>query len=216
MKLIQSLPLLATLIVAACTTASPGATTTPGSTIVPSSIETARPTAATDSSAEPTDRPTATATPGATASNAPSQTASASPSAAASFDRPPEGALGYADFADAGWLGSYCWHGTCADVPAVPEKDQLPQVVVPGDETLIFSLDDGSFVRWIAQYGADDSALTVLGEGGEPLDPDAATATPEALHWAEFDSPPSGDWLVRVQVFFADGDASYFWHVIVE
>ncbi len=201
MKLIQALPLLATIVLAACTTGTPGPTRTSASN------PTGSPFASPDSreSRGPTVAPP----------TAPSSTAPATPTPIATVDVPPQGALGYSDLADVGWLGSYCWHGTCADVVAIPPKAQLPEILVQGD-TLIFSLVDGEFTRWIAQYGSDDSSLMTFAEGGESFDPDAATPGPDTLlEWVEFDAPPPGDWVVRVQTFFVDGDASYYWHVIV-
>jgi hypothetical protein len=115
-----------------------------------------------------------------------------------------------------GWPGSYCWHGACADAAAVPSKDQLPSVVGGGDD-LDFSLSGGAtFVRWRATYADDaDDSPTTLGQGGEGFDPDAnPSGEHELLSAVTFGSPPSGDWVVVVQVFFEAGDLSYAWHVI--
>jgi hypothetical protein len=129
---------------------------------------------------------------------------------------PPRGLLrGDADAVE-GWPGSYCWHGTCADAAAVPSKDQLPSVVGGGDD-LDFSLSGGAtFVRWRATYADDsDDSPTTLGQGGEGFDPDAnPSGEHELLSAVTFGSPPSGDWVVFVQVFFEAGDLSYAWHVI--
>ncbi len=131
---------------------------------------------------------------------------------------PPSGALGYSDFADVGWLGSYCWQGTCADVAEMPDAGSLPQITVPaGNDKLIFSLEGAEFAHWFAMYGADGDPLEPLDEGGAPFDPDASTPSPdEMLSFAELDSPPQGDWVVTVQVFMLGGDATYAWHVLVE
>lgn len=189
MRLFQGLPLILALASAACLSGSPAPTSVP-----------------TDIPASP---------PPTFATGVPTAGSSAPPTAGGPVDDPPQGALGSSDAADVGWLGSYCWHGTCGDVPSVLPKAQLPEVVAEGD-SLTFSLVDGEFGRWIAQYGADESALTTFADGGETFDPDAATLDPDTLlEWAEFDAPPAGDWVVRVQTFFVDGDASYYWHVIV-
>ena len=200
MRSIQALPLLLALASAACLSGSPAPTSTAAD--IPQSPQ------ATLETAEPTAVPTASPSP--TGPTPPAPPTSGSP-----LDIPPQGALGYSDVADVGWLGSFCWQGTCGDVPSIPPKAQLPEIVIEGD-SLTFSLVDGEFGRWIAQYGAEESALTTLADGGETFDPDVATIDPDALlSWVEFDAPPAGDWVVRVQAFFVDGDASYYWHVIV-
>jgi hypothetical protein len=130
--------------------------------------------------------------------------------------RPPAAALGYSDFAETGWLGTYCWQGLCADVFELPAKEDLPIVAAEG-ESLIFSMEDGEFSKWVVQYGPDGDSLATLDRGGEAIDPDVApTKSPDLMSFVEFDNPPSGDWLLTVQVFFAEGDATYGWHVIVD
>ena len=86
-------------------------------------------------------------------------------------------------------------------------------------DPLVFSLEDGAFTRWSAQYGSDGGSLQVLDQGGESGDPDLSSPGPlgDAYSFVEFDKPPPGDWTLLVQVFFANGgDATYGWHVIVE
>ena len=154
----------------------------------------------------------ATPTAAATGATIPSVT----PSPRATETPPPSGALGYSDFADVGWLGSYCWQGTCADVPEMPDAGSLPQITVP-EGPLTFSLEGAKFATWVAMYGADGDSLLPLDEGGDAFDPDIATPSPdELLSFVELDSPPVGDWVITVQVFMPGGDASYAWHVIVE
>jgi hypothetical protein len=104
--------------------------------------------------------------------------------------------------------------------PAFPgafaAKTALPLLDAPGDE-LRFSVAGGTFIAWTATYGADGSSLQELATGGSVDDPDAnPAASPEALTAAEFATPPAGDWIVQVFVRFADGDATYWWHVTVE
>ena len=174
---------------------------------------TSAPAASVAPSVAPSVSPTAT-----TATTPPTSTPVAEPTGSprATQPPPPSGALGYSDFADVGWLGSYCWQGTCADVPEMPDSESLPQITVPLGR-LTFSLDGAGFVHWIAMYGADGDSLQPLDEGGAPFDPDVSTPSPdEVLGFAELDSPPPGDWVVTVQAFMPDGDAMYAWHVIVE
>jgi hypothetical protein len=161
--------------------------------------------------------PTPTApTPVVTPSPAATRTPDVAPSATPGPAGPPSAALGYSDFAEAGWLGTYCWQGLCADVFELPPKEQLPVVAAVGD-SLIFSMEDGEFSKWVVQYGPDGASMTTLDRGGEAIDPDIASPeAPELRSFVEFANPPSGDWLLTVQVFFPGGDATYGWHVIVE
>jgi hypothetical protein len=185
---IALIPILA-LVAAACTSV-PAATSPP--TVNPNVKTTDQPTTApaTLVVAQPTDTPLDVA--------------------------PPAGALGYSDSADVGWLGSYCWHGTCADAPQIPDRESLPKITVPVG-TLIFSLDGAEFANWIASFGPGGNSLSLLAEGGIPFDPDASPPSSGQLQsFVEFDSPPAGDWVVTVQVFLPGGDVSYAWHVVVE
>ena len=129
----------------------------------------------------------------------------------------PQGVLSGLDETAEGWLGSYCWEGTCADAPETPPMVDLPYV--SGDRDLVFSLSDGlMFVRWRASYTSPHQTESVtLGQGGEAPDPDASPGVdPPALTSATFASPPGGDWIVMVQVFLENGDLSYAWYVDVQ
>lgn len=161
---------------------------------------------ATAPTSTPTSEPTATATPTAAATQ-PAPTESL----------PPQGVLSGHDDAVDGWLGSYCWAGTCVDAPALPDMDHLPFAVGGGD--LVFSLSDGStFIGWRASYtGPEQAEHLTLGQGGERFDPDGSpSAEPVDLATATFASPPGGDWVVLLQVFLESGDLSYAWHVDVQ
>lgn len=118
-----------------------------------------------------------------------------------------------------GWLGSYCWQGLCADVPQIPAMDDLPRIVPMPEERLTFALAGGAtFNSWRASYwtAGNETPLT-LGEGGEGFDPDAQpSAAAPALNEVEFVAPPGGDSSVHVQVFFPEGDLSYYWHAAVQ
>lgn len=130
---------------------------------------------------------------------------------------PPRGFFTGDDESVEGWLGSYCWQGTCADVVRIPPKAQLPMMTT-GSEDLEFSLsDNATFVRWQATYAAGtDADRMTLGQGGEGFDPDARPSPAlELLSSTTFATPPAGDWVVFVQVFSDSGDLSYAWHVIV-
>lgn len=111
-----------------------------------------------------------------------------------------------------GALGSYDYDGASADGPWLPARS-LPSVDVPAGSTMRLSLDPSvPFVRWGARYAAaDDEAaelITQLAAGG---DGQARLAT------AELPAPPTGAWVVMVQLYFADeeGDAAYYWHLVV-
>jgi hypothetical protein len=94
----------------------------------------------------------------------------------------------------------------------------LPVVEVAEGGGLLFDLRGAaSLLRWSAGYRADDAEeLTPLAEGGTEYDPDTTASPPPALTAADFDAPPSGDWVLIVQAFFEEGDAQYLWHVVVE
>jgi hypothetical protein len=99
-----------------------------------------------------------------------------------------------------------------------PPAADLPVVEVAEGASLLFDLrGTASLLRWSAGYRADNAdELTTLAEGGADYDPDTASTQPPALAAADFDSPPTGDWVLIVQAFFPEGDAQYVWHVIVE
>jgi len=191
----MKLPALARLsmllvAIAACTSTVPASSTPPGSMIAPTP-------------APPTSSPSAPA---------------ASPTDDGIPDPPPDGALGYSDFAQKGRLGSYCYDGGCADVAVWPPTgDGLPTVETQG-EPLVFSVDKNEFDQWSVTYGTDSGAPMPLAEGGEPTDPDMGAQSPgPATSFVEFNSPPAGDWVVTMRVYFAGGgSASYAWRVIVE
>lgn len=133
-----------------------------------------------------------------------------------SLAEPPAAALGTSDFAVTGRLGTYCWSTGCVDTAGFAKATTPPLTVDEGD-LLIFSMDDGEFANWSASYGVEGSALTTLGRGGEPVDPDSSGPPSDLFTFAEFDAPPQGDWVVQVVVHFADNwDAFYGWHVTVE
>jgi hypothetical protein len=85
------------------------------------------------------------------------------------------------------------------------------------DGTLGFALKNGTlFYEWWASYSAQSMGrVTQLGHGGGDFDPDSSETQPPALSQIDFPTPPSGDWVVHVSVYFASGDASYAWHLSV-
>ena len=178
----------------------------PGRSPAPSAAATASPTMS-DSTTMPTTAPTTAPTAQATPTNSPTTAAA------------PPAAMLAAGITDAtGWLGTYCWHGTCADVLQLPPKTNLPELTLgAGDGQLVFTLAlQAGFTTWAASYSdamMDD--LVPLGSGGQPYDPDATATVPPLFSEATFDAPPSGDWALLVVVHFVDGDAQYAWHVTV-
>ncbi|MEX2548047.1 MAG: hypothetical protein WD830_09705 [Chloroflexota bacterium] len=132
---------------------------------------------------------------------------------------PPDGTLRADGAAVAGQHGSYCFADTCADIGGWPNKPDLPLVEVSAaDQQLEFALPDSvQFVEWHASYSASSNGeANDLAEGGNGYDPDKSYASPwPATSSVTFDSPPAGDWVVYVSVYFDGGDLSYAWHVIV-
>lgn len=147
---------------------------------------------------QPTNPPTSAPTRPPTA--APTAGATAEPT-----DQPPDGLLAADGDTVAGWLGTFCWHGTCLDAPQLPAKSALPVLNADAVAELTLTLASGTqFSEWSAVYAADPNATgTELGSG------DASVTS------ASFSAPPEGDWVIRVFVGFRDGDASYAWHVSV-
>jgi hypothetical protein len=190
--------LAAALLVAACTS-SPGSSGSPAAalTAIPSVAETTSPSPAA-ATAPPTVTPRSSAT------------------SSGEADQPPPAALGTGDYAVTGQLGSYCWVSHCVDTAGF-FKPRLPELTVQEGNLLVFSMEDGEFASWTAAYSADQEPPINLAQGGQPVDPDVSQPTAPPLTYAEFPSPPVGDWIVQVAVRFADGgDAAFGWHVIVE
>ena len=83
------------------------------------------------------------------------------------------------------------------------------------DNVLTVALPDAlSFAGWRASYAERDDhfAETVepLAQGG---DPEGQAAMDEAV----FSAPPSGEWLLEVRIWLAEGagSISYYWQVAV-
>lgn len=121
--------------------------------------------------------------------------------------------LNAADVSVAGWLGTYCYGNSCRDALVVP-KEHLPDVTAKPDAQLAFSLAGGTkFAGWTASYSkGSNGPTTELGRGGDLYD----SGTGDQLTSVSFVVPPPGDWALHFDLFFADGDAFYSWHLTVE
>jgi len=108
-------------------------------------------------------------------------------------------------------LGSYVYGGAAADGPWLPAR-VLPAVEVDAGASLVLSVPPLRFVRWGARYAdARDEAADIispLAAGGDNV---------ASMESAVLPAPPSGPWVMMVQLYFADeaGDAAYYWHVVV-
>jgi hypothetical protein len=171
-------------------------------------------------SPSPMASPQATQAPTPTATATPSGTAMPSPT---EDDLPPGLPVGeIAEDGQAavyGHQGSWCYDGACLDGPGLP-KDDLPLLEASAsDVQLTFSLaETHPFTHWAASYAADeDEESTPLASGGESYDPYVSAATPGPwITTFDFESPPSGDWVLRVFLQFGDrGDSTTTWHVVV-
>jgi hypothetical protein len=128
-------------------------------------------------------------------------------------DSPPAARLALSDGSSSeGALGSYDYDGASADGPWLPARSLSP-FYVPAGSHLRLSLDPpASFVRWGARYAAADDEtgdlISQLAAGGDEQTP---------LATAELPAPPSGAWVVVIQLYFAneEGDAAYYWHLVV-
>jgi len=191
------------LALAACTVGAPATPTlspTASPTLAPTPTATPVPTP----TASPTVPPITLPSPGGTGA-APCPSDSAGEPAV-----PPDAQLTGADGAAVkGSLGSYTFCGTSAD--ALPPRAQTVAAVALGSPaTVSIQMLGGWGVtgyragHWpAAEWQGDEIALG------------NATYT-EPVIATSFDGPPSGDWMLAVDVAFpANGDATYYWHVTV-
>ncbi len=174
-------------------------------------------------SPSPSFAPTASATTPVLPTTAPQTDTPATASPAATddvgaADEPPAGRLAAGDQTVTGWLGTYCWAGTCADAFRIPPLSTLPEIAVAGPQSeLTFGLaGDTGFIEWVAAYGPGSMAdLAPLAQGGESYDPDSAATVPPQIAETTFTSPLSGDWVIYVVIRTAAGEAHYAWHLVV-
>lgn len=121
--------------------------------------------------------------------------------------------------------GSWCYGDSCADVIVGP-IELLPLIILdgPGAQLELSLPAPHRFVYWRVRYreAADDYLGTVLAEGGTRYpDTDHPPPSPAPviveLESATFAGPPSGSWVLVVQLSLAPelGDATYYWHASV-
>ncbi|CAN5568501.1 hypothetical protein BH23CHL6_BH23CHL6_06760 [soil metagenome] len=217
---------LLSLLVGSCAAPPVGSSPASSTTSSPTPLVVANTPLATPA---PTPAPPV-ATPVVTPPVAPTEPASVPPPASAtpSFAaEPPTAQLRLPDGSlVSGKLASWCYGTACADIILGP-IEQLPklQLTKAGDELELSLPTPHRFVYWRAQYGSSaegDAPLELLAEGGVPYpDPDEAQPEPASpapeLASAVFRAPPSGSWILRVQVSFAGGagNAPYYWHAVV-
>jgi hypothetical protein len=126
-------------------------------------------------------------------------------------EMPPIARLLLPGTAAAGALGSFAYREAYSDSPWLAASS-LPPVAVPaGRPQLTIALPPGrQFVRWSATYAAaDDPSAAVIA----PL----ADGAGDERGRTRIDSPPAGAWVIQVHLTFVDseGDAAYYWHVVV-
>jgi hypothetical protein len=182
--------LIVASVLAGCT-ASPGATGPP-----------------TPAMATTTPPPTTPPSEAAVSSPSPSSSPSLSPSAAPSdeepsLEPPPGATLVAGGVRQAGEAGSWAWAGGTSDAPWLPVT-ALERVDVPAGAATV-ELEGGVDVEsWtVGAASADDTE----GIEVEPLGDGSGTPSFRL---------PSGDWVVAVDVRFADGRGSavYYWHLV--
>lgn len=128
-----------------------------------------------------------------------------------------------ADSGIRGERGTWCLGNECADIIPSP-IEQLPTVRLgaSGDTLRVTVPVDVYFVFWRASYTDGEGEPyppTVLGEGGQRIDPsDPAPGPVIFLNGASFEGPPSGSWILDLQLSFAEpiGDAHYKWALVVD
>lgn len=162
--------------------------------------------------APPTAAPSPTAQPTQMAQPLDSPEPSPSPSPDEAEPMPPLARLALPDGSlHEAALGSYDYGGAAADAPWLPARI-LPTIEVEAGTPLMLSVAPLHFVRWGARYAdaRDEQAnvISPLAAGGDGV---------ASLESALLPAPPSGSWVVMVQLYFADeeGDAAYYWHLQV-
>lgn len=215
---------LAAALLAGCVPPS-GGRSAPGAVWSSATDEASSPATAGPATPSPTPSTTATKPPAATpgASGAATQP----PSSPAPEDSPPIAELRLPDgSAVAGKQGSWCYATSCADIVPGPTR-LLPTVELPGAaaEVQITLPSPARFVYWRAHYrdaAKERAPRILLAEGGyrypDPDEVPATAGTPlSELSSADFRGPPSGSWVIEVQLSFAGGlgEASYYWHAVV-
>lgn len=207
-----SLVLVMSTVALACAVARPGTSPSPAGPSQPP--PTAEPTSAT---LAPTASPSPTgATPAAT-------TTTPTPTPTDYEQQPPPfaGLSVGAQLEVPGLQGSWCYEYGCADI-IPPGKDDLPKLEVSRRAVLTVTMPASvPFVHWTARYGGSTNGDALLvDEGGSDFDPDVPPETPyPLLTEAEFTAPPRGDWVLTVTLRFGPpwgGDATYYWHLIVQ
>ena len=110
-----------------------------------------------------------------------------------------------------GTVGSYHFGGVAADAPWLPARS-LPEAVMELGSVFELSAPPLGFVRWGARFAdaADESGDII-----HPLDSGGDGQTAE--HEAIITTPPSGAWVLHVQLYFAEdaGEANYYWYLLV-
>lgn len=129
---------------------------------------------------------------------------------------PPDSALLSGGRAVTGEVGSYCWSsgsgGSCVDAvfPLVPDKEKALAVLAGSD--MVFDYGGG------APPGSVRAGAEPLGADGKPADSLSSPLEVEGSGDrvtipAEL---PAGDYVVDVSVAVPEGDASYYFRVVVE
>ncbi len=138
---------------------------------------------------------------------------------AGDLDRPPESTLSYGEQEVKGTLGSYCWGNMCADsVFVVPPRKKT--LTVPSGSEVVFHYEGQSSPDTVRAGAAPLKARTV------PVGTSTASADPNHHHSLKIRGSgvertiaaelPPGEYAVEVFVLEPQGDAVYFFRVMVE
>jgi hypothetical protein len=135
--------------------------------------------------------------------------------------RPPDSTLSYGGREVKGTLGTYCWSSgrmhVCSDAQAFITPPRKMMLTVPSGSEMVF------------RYGGQDSDYKVEGATASPLskngtssaspDPDRSRSLKAHGSGIERVIPaelPAGEYVVDVFVTVRQGDASYFFRIMVE
>jgi len=138
---------------------------------------------------------------------------------AGNLNRPPDSMLSYGGREVKGTLGSYCWKNLCADsVFIVPPRQKT--LAVPSGSEMVFRYGGQSSPDTVKAGAAPLKARTVpVGTSTASADPNRSRslkALGSGVERTILVELPPGEYAVEVFVIEPQGDAVYFFRVLVE
>jgi hypothetical protein len=135
--------------------------------------------------------------------------------------RPPDSTLSHGRLEMTGSLGSYCWsyRGTmgCADTAGIPLPHNPPTLTVPAGSDIVFRYGGHKSPKRVeaGAFPLGKEGGWVLNERGRIIHHSLKAHGSGAERTIPAELPP-GEYAVDVFVIEPQGDASYYFHVVVE